>query len=216
MKSIAWLVTGFALGIILTIAVVRTGGSAQLQAQRAYAQQIQRDLAAEQKATLNDVRARIEATAHPAGGVPAAKTLPPRPISTTDSQTTGTATTETASASSILKAIEEAEKDLDKLRYADRVNTSPKPQWQLDIDWAFSDDSTTNCLWEYLSRSIWQCGLWGGGRSCAMMMAQDLAKNNKIHETADIALVTQCHNSGAQDALRKAGDNEVWNYVRQH
>jgi hypothetical protein len=48
-----------------------------------------------------------------------------------------------------------------------------------------------------------------------MKVAQDLAKGNNIHDTFDITLVTQCHNSGAQDALKKAGDISVWDYVRQ-
>lgn len=49
-----------------------------------------------------------------------------------------------------------------------------------------------------------------------MNIAKDRAKSNNIHDTFDFAMVTQCHNSEAQDALRKAGENEVWNYVRHH
>jgi hypothetical protein len=91
-----------------------------------------------------------------------------------------------------------------------------KPNWQLDIDWASSDNGAPDCPWLYAT--VPDClatGLFNmGNRACVIAHAIDHAKNNEDLVAFGLVLITQCHNGPEQQNLLNAGPYAVANYLR--
>jgi hypothetical protein len=99
------------------------------------------------------------------------------------------------------------------------VASSPgKPEWQVNIDWAFSNQDaggSVDCGWNYLTAGYPNCILIGG-RACLMGYAKDAAQRGQNQRAFDLTTITQCHNRHAWETIEGAGVNQVAAYVRFH
>jgi len=94
-----------------------------------------------------------------------------------------------------------------------QTNTlAQEPRWQGHIDWAANDSGTPDCPLLYVP--VPDC-LLGGNRACVIGHAIDQAKNNQDLAAFGLVLITQCHNTGAQQDLKDAGPYAVGNYLRR-
>jgi hypothetical protein len=106
------------------------------------------------------------------------------------------------------------------------ASAQDKPDWQRHIDWASTDHGAPDCPWLYVTSDLQVClakgvltGNTDGNRSCVIGLASSLAKSGTPQGQAlayQYVLLTQCHNGGAQQTLRDAGQYNVVNYLAGH
>jgi len=84
--------------------------------------------------------------------------------------------------------------------------------WKDHLDWAISDNGAPDCPDLYIVTSP-EC-LAHGNRSCVMRTAIASAKAGDYNNAFRLALVSECHNAGAQMDLATAGQQAVCEYLR--
>ena len=99
-----------------------------------------------------------------------------------------------------------------------------KPDWQKHIDWARNNTGAPDCPLLYVTSDLQAClaqgaltGNHSGNRQCVIQLASVAAKSGdpRLEGVAfSYVLLTQCHNSGAQQALINAGPEAVVNYLK--
>lgn len=80
-----------------------------------------------------------------------------------------------------------------------------------NLAWAMENEGAVDCVAEY--RDYPDCRA-AGGRSCLMRRAVTLAKSGLVAEAFRLALITQCHNRGAREAMERAGIDVVTSWLR--
>jgi hypothetical protein len=88
-----------------------------------------------------------------------------------------------------------------------------RAEWMSHIDWSIRNTDaggSTDCPALYTDPG---CVL-NGGRACLMSQAINAAKADGCSEALKITLVTQCHNSEAQQAILAAGEQSVCAYLK--
>lgn len=86
-----------------------------------------------------------------------------------------------------------------------------KADWMLHLKWSIADRGPVDCLEQY--RELPEC-IYGGGRSCVMRKAILEAKSGDYASALRLSLITQCHNGAAQNAIAKAGQQAVGEFLR--
>jgi hypothetical protein len=91
-------------------------------------------------------------------------------------------------------------------------NSTAGGNWKDHLDWAMSDDGAPDCADLYIVTNP-EC-LAHGNRSCIMNKAIESAKAGNYVNAFRLALITECHNNGAQMDLARAGQKAVCEYLK--
>lgn len=89
-----------------------------------------------------------------------------------------------------------------------------KPDWQQHLDWSIGNSTGpdhVNCPEQYVATEA--AALTSGGRAALMRSAINAAKANNQDYAMRLALIGQCHNSGAQTQIAQAGKAAVTAYL---
>jgi hypothetical protein len=95
--------------------------------------------------------------------------------------------------------------------YKFNPNVTAGGNWKEHLDWAISDNGAPDCPDLYIVTCP-QC-LAHGNRSCVMRTAIASAKAGDYANALRLALVSECHNTGAQMDLATAGQQAVCEYL---
>lgn len=86
--------------------------------------------------------------------------------------------------------------------------------WRNDVNWSIGNETgpdRLDCPDQYVATEA-RCSA-EGGRACLMKRAIESAKAKNCSYAMRLTLVTQCHNSGAQQRLGGAGEKTVCEYL---
>jgi hypothetical protein len=95
-----------------------------------------------------------------------------------------------------------------------RPATELSAEARQNLDWCRRDSGPADCVSDYLAQGQSHCILGGGGRSCLMRAASELAAKGDCGQAFMLTLLCQCHNPQARYTLETAGPEAICRYLK--